>query len=79
LIGAGADLLLDFHADGLQVETELLQNVHGDTLAELNQAEQQVFRSDDELWLKRSASLRAKAKTCCARGVKLFMASSLIY
>src|SRR2546423_13798649 len=32
-----------------------------------------------KLWLKRSASLRARASTCCARGVKLFMASSLIY
>src|SRR5213083_415112 len=31
-----------------------------------------------KLWLKRSASLRASASTCCARGVKLFMASSLI-
>src|SRR5260370_4980884 len=31
-----------------------------------------------KLWLKRSASLRASASTCCARGVKLLMASSLI-
>src|SRR5438093_8312745 len=31
-----------------------------------------------KLWLNRSASLRANASTCCARGVKLFMASSLI-
>src|ERR1043166_760878 len=29
-----------------------------------------------KLWLKRSASLRASASTCCARGVKLFIASS---
>ncbi len=31
-----------------------------------------------KLWLNRSASLRASASTCCARGVKLFIASSLI-
>ena len=31
-----------------------------------------------KLWLKRSASLRASASTCCARGVKLLMDSSLI-
>src|SRR5438045_2636515 len=31
-----------------------------------------------KLWLKRSASLRASASTCWARGVKLFIASSLI-
>src|SRR5205814_10480525 len=31
-----------------------------------------------KLWLNRSASLRASASTCWARGVKLFIASSLI-
>ena len=31
-----------------------------------------------KLWLNRSASLRAKASTCCARGVKLFKFSSLM-
>src|SRR5664280_1691503 len=31
-----------------------------------------------KLWFRRSASLRASASTCCARGVKLLMASSLI-
>ena len=38
---AGADLLLDLHADGLEVEAHLLQNVDGDALPELDQAEQQ--------------------------------------
>ncbi len=31
-----------------------------------------------KLWLNRSASLRAKASTCWARGVKLLRFSSLI-
>ena len=31
-----------------------------------------------KLWLKRSASFRASASTCCALGVKLLIPSSLI-
>lgn len=37
-LGAGGDLLLDFHADGLKFETHLLENVDSDTLPELDQA-----------------------------------------
>ena len=43
LIGAGADLLLDFHAHGFQIEADLLQDVDRHALAQLNQAEQQMF------------------------------------
>src|ERR1043166_632690 len=43
LIGTSADLFLYFHANGLKVETELLQNVYRDTLPELDQPEQQMF------------------------------------
>src|SRR5204863_9851804 len=43
LIGAGADLLFDFHADGLQVKAEFLEDIDGDTLAQLDEAEQQVL------------------------------------
>ena len=46
LIGAGADLFLDFHADGLEVETHLLEDIHRDALAQLDQAEQQVLGAD---------------------------------
>ena len=41
---AGADLFLDFHPDGLEVEAHLLQDVDGNALAELDQAEQQDAR-----------------------------------
>ena len=40
---AGADLLLDLHADGLEVEPHLLEDIDGDALAELDQPEQQVL------------------------------------
>ena len=43
---AGADLLLDLHADGLEVEPHLLQHVDGDALAELDQAEQKMLGAD---------------------------------
>src|SRR5260221_3226438 len=46
LVGAGADLFFDFHAHGFEIQTELLQDVHGDALAEFDQAEQQVFGAD---------------------------------
>ena len=45
-LGPGADLLLDFHADGFEVETHLLENVDGDALPELDQAEQQMLGAD---------------------------------
>ena len=44
--GPGADLLLDFHADGLEVEAHLLEDIDGDALAQLDEAEQQVFGAD---------------------------------
>ena len=43
---AGADLLLDFHPDGLEIEAHLLQDVDGDALAQLDQAEQQMLGAD---------------------------------
>ena len=43
---SAADLLFDFHAHGLHVETHLLQHVHGNSLAELDQAEEQVLGPD---------------------------------
>src|SRR5256885_4420533 len=43
LIGTGADLFLDFHANGFEVEAELLQDVDGDSLAQLDQTEQQML------------------------------------
>ena len=43
---AGADLLLDFHADGFEVEPHLLEDVDGDALPELDQAEQQMLGAD---------------------------------
>src|SRR5262245_20556060 len=47
LIGTGADLFLDLHADGLEVQAELLKHVDGDALAELDQAEQEVLGADE--------------------------------
>ena len=44
LIGTGADLLLDFHADGLEVEADLLQDVYRHALAQLDQAQEQDAR-----------------------------------
>src|SRR5947209_10607184 len=43
LIGAGAHLLLDFHANGFEVEAEFLENVDGDALAQLDEAEQKML------------------------------------
>ena len=43
LVRPGADLLLDLHADGFEVEADLLQDIDGDALAQLDQAEQQVL------------------------------------
>src|SRR6267142_1007798 len=47
LIGAGADLFLDLHADSLQVQPELLKHIDGDALAELDEAQQQVLGADE--------------------------------
>ena len=41
-----ADLLLDLQPHGLHVETHLLQHVDGNTLAELDQAEEQMLGPD---------------------------------
>jgi len=45
-LGSAAYLFLDLHANRLEIQTHLLQHVHGDTLPQLNQAEQKVFGSD---------------------------------
>src|ERR1051325_4609728 len=47
LIGPGADLFLDFHADSFEVEAELLKHIDCHTLAELDKAEQEVFGADE--------------------------------
>ena len=44
--GAGADLLLDGAADGLEVEAHAAEDVDRDTLAELDEPEQDVLRAD---------------------------------
>ena len=47
LVGAGADLLLHFHAHGLQVEAQFLKDIDGHALAQLDQPEQEVFGADE--------------------------------
>ncbi len=42
----GTDLLFDFHADGLEIEPHLLQNIDGHALSELDQAKQQMLGAD---------------------------------
>src|SRR5262245_49311142 len=46
LVRAGPDLLFDFRADGVQVQAHLLEYVHGNPLAEFDEAEQQMFGAD---------------------------------
>ena len=46
LVGAGADLFLDLHADGFEVEPHFLEHVDGDALSQFDQAEQQVFGAE---------------------------------
>src|SRR5260370_1360615 len=41
-----ADLLLDFHSHGLEIEPHFLENVDGDALAEFDQSEQKVLGAD---------------------------------
>lgn len=43
---AGADLFLDLLADGLEVEAHLLEDIHRDPLAQLDQAEQEMLGAD---------------------------------
>ena len=43
LVGPGAHLLLHFQADGLQIETHLLEHIHGHALPEFDQTQQQMF------------------------------------
>ncbi len=47
LIGSGAHLLFHFQADGLQVEAELLKDIHRDALTQLDESEQKVFGADE--------------------------------
>ena len=45
-VGPGAHLPLDFCSQDFQVETQAPENVYGDSLAQLNQAEEQMFGPD---------------------------------
>ncbi len=48
LIGTRADLLFDLHADGFKISSpEFLQDVHGDTLPQLDQPEEQMLRAHE--------------------------------
>ena len=42
----GANLLLDFHPHRFEIETHLLEDVDGNALAKLDQAEQQMLGPD---------------------------------
>ena len=46
LVGAGADEILDFHADGFEVEAQFLEHIDGDALAQFDQAEQKMLGAD---------------------------------
>ena len=43
LIRPAADLLLDFHADGFEIEAHLLQHIYRDALAQLDEPEQKML------------------------------------
>ncbi len=43
---SGADLFLDFHAHGLEIESHFLENVDRNALAELDQSEQEMLGAD---------------------------------
>ncbi len=47
LVGAGADLFLDLHADSFEVEAKFLKDIDGDALAEFDQAEEEVLGADE--------------------------------
>jgi len=40
-------LLFDFEADRFEIKSHLLENVHGHSLAEFDQAEEKVFGADE--------------------------------
>ena len=39
----GADLLLDLLADSLEIQPHLLKNIHGNSLAQLDEAQQEML------------------------------------
>ena len=39
-------MLFHLHADGFEIETEFVEDIDGDALAEFDQAEQDVFGAD---------------------------------
>src|SRR5207249_11668490 len=45
-VPSGANLILDFHSDGLDVDPHFVENVDCDALAELDQSEQKVLGAD---------------------------------
>ena len=46
LVGAGADLSLDLHADSFEVEAHFFEHADGDALSQFDQAEQQMLRAE---------------------------------
>ena len=42
----GADLLLDLLTDSLKIEAHLLQNIHGNPLTQLDEAQQEMLGAD---------------------------------
>ena len=43
---AGTDLLLDLHADRLEIESHLLKHIDGNALTQLDQTEKQMLGAD---------------------------------
>src|SRR4030095_15367610 len=67
--GARANLVLDLHAHGLEIETHLLQNVYSHSLPQFNESQKEVFGADvvvikavGLLASKRQNLLRARRK-----------------
>ena len=46
LVGTGADLLLDLHADGFEIEAHFLKDVNGNALSQLDEAKQKMLRAE---------------------------------
>ena len=67
LVGARPDLLFDFHSNGVQIQAHLLEDVDGDPLAELDQAEQQMFGADKVMIKSVGFLARQCQNLLCAR------------
>ena len=70
LIGAGPHQLLDFHADGFEIEADFLEDIDGHAQVKLDQTQEDVF-SADKVMIEPTGFFPRQSQNLLRKGCKI--------